>query len=260
MNPELPIAIFDSGVGGLTVLQRAQRELPSETFVYYADTKHVPYGNRRREEIREYILSAAAFLASLPVKAMVIACNTATSSAVNELREQYDMPVIGMEPAVKPAVEKSNGKRVLVLATELTLKEQKFRDLVARVDNEKIVDGLAMPELVLLAEQQKFGDADVAPVLEKKLSGLDKNQYGTVVLGCTHFPFFREHLGRIFKADIIDGNAGTVRHLKNTLAESGLLRQGGQPAPVRYFNSGEAADAARYEGYLEFLKSSTNTN
>jgi len=239
-------------------LHLAQQLFPSENFVYYADTDHVPYGQKQKEEIRTYILEAAAFLVQLPVKALVIACNTATSSSVNELRELYSIPIIGMEPAVKPAVEKSTGKRVLVLATQLTLKEQKFRDLVARVDNENIVDMMAVPELVELAEHFQFDESVVLPVMKSIFSGIEPGRYGTVVLGCTHFPFFKQALSGIFPspADIIDGNEGTVRHLKKTLEEKKLLNDSGRKLPVRYFNSGrEAADPSRFFGYLDFLSS-----
>src|SRR5437764_129738 len=101
----LPIGIFDSGIGGLTVLQKAIQALPAENFIYYADTVHVPYGSKSKEEVRKYILEAASFLDAVGIKALVLACNTATSITVNELRTQYAFPVIGMEPAVKPAVE-----------------------------------------------------------------------------------------------------------------------------------------------------------
>jgi glutamate racemase len=260
MNPpdfsdvRLPVAIFDSGIGGLTVLHRALRVLPGESFVYYADTAHVPYGDKPVEDIRRYVMAAAQFLAELPVKALVIACNTATSTSAGLLRETYPFPIIGMEPAVKPAVETSSGKRVLVLATRLTLKEKKFRELVERVDNDNIVDILAFPELVTLAEAFRMEAEDVQPVLTRTLAGVDVSQYGTVVLGCTHFPYFRKHIGAFFPgAEIIDGTEGTVNHLKNTLEAQSLLRDSGRPRPLRCFNSGVAADAARFLRYLHFL-------
>src|SRR5947208_158274 len=104
-NVDAPIAIFDSGIGGLTVLHQALKKLPTENFIYYADSKHVPYGEKSKEEVLEYVLDAAAFLVNKKIKALVLACNTATSIAAKELRNGYDFPVIGMEPAVKPAVE-----------------------------------------------------------------------------------------------------------------------------------------------------------
>jgi glutamate racemase len=257
-SPLDPVGIFDSGIGGLTVLHRALQVLPSENFVYFADTEHVPYGPKPIAEIRNYILEAAEFLVRLPVKALVLACNTATSSAVNELRKRYNIPILGMEPAVKPAVEKNNGKRVLVLATQLTLKEEKFKDLVARVDNENIVDKMALPELVELAEQFRFDEQEAGAILREKFAGLDVNKYGTVVLGCTHFPFFRKTLANLFPPPcmIIDGNEGTVNHLKRSLEEKKLYNTSGKKVPVRFFNSGlEATDRTRFHSCLDYIAS-----
>ncbi len=250
-----PIGIFDSGIGGLTVLHTALREMPSENFIYYADTKHVPYGQKSKEEVRDYILKAVSFLEQTGIKALVLACNTATSIAVNELRSEYTFPVIGMEPAIKPAVERSKNKRVLVLATQLTLQEQKFKDLVAKVDNEKIVDFIALPELVELAENFVFDPEIVLPVLRQKCSHLSLDSYGTVVLGCTHFHFFKKSFGEIFSSytDIIDGNNGTVTHLKNVLQSKNLLSKKGNGS-IDYFNSGmRAENATRFKKYLALL-------
>ena len=258
LSAEDPVGIFDSGIGGLSVLHHARHLLPGENFVYYADTDHVPYGPKQIDEIRTYILKAADFLVRLPVKALVLACNTATSSSVKELRERYSIPILGMEPAVKPAVEKSAGRRVLVLATQLTLKEEKFKDLVARVDNENIVDKMALPDLVQLAEKFQFDENVILPLLQDTFAGIDPGQYGTVVLGCTHFPFYRKTLARLFPppAVIIDGTEGTVKHLKKSLEEKKLLNASGRTVPVRYFNSGrEEQDPGRFLRYLDYFAS-----
>ncbi len=251
-----PIAIFDSGIGGLTVLQQAIQSLPSENFIYYADTVHVPYGTKAKEEVKKYIFDAAAFFDDIGIKALVLACNTATSIAVSELRSKYTFPVIGMEPAVKPAVERTNGKRVLVLATQLTLQEQKFKDLVAKVDNEKIVDFLALPELVDFAERFIFDEEIVLPALKNKFAHLTPESYGTIVLGCTHFPFFKKTIAKLFPpfTDIIEGNDGTVKHLKNSLQSKNLLNQGQKTGEVLYYDSGILTGNERFKKYLEFYK------
>ena len=249
------IGIFDSGIGGLTVLNTALKELPSENYIYYADTNHVPYGEKPKEEVRKYILEAASFFQRAEVKALVLACNTATSIAVNELRNNYSFPIIGMEPAVKPAVERTKDKRVLVLATHLTLQEQKFKELVAKVDNEKIVDFLALPELVEFAEQFVFKPETVLPVLHRKFSHLSTDSYGTVVLGCTHFLFFKKIFAEIFSplTDIIDGNEGTIKHLKNVLSSKNIAAKNGT-GKIVYFNSGVAAENdSRFSKYLNLL-------
>jgi len=236
----LPIAIFDSGIGGLSVLREAMKMLPFENYIYFADTDHVPYGEKSKEEVKDFVLQAGKFLNSQKIKLLAIACNTATSSAISELRNTYDFPVIGMEPAVKPAVSNNKNKRVLVLATALTLKEQKFRELVDKVDNEKIVDMLPLPELVMFAERFVFDDDHIIPVLKNSLSSLKLENYGTVVLGCTHFPFYRETFMKIFPpgTEIIDGNKGTVVHIKNVLDQKGLLNRGNHKGEIVFFLSG----------------------
>ncbi|MBS4534321.1 glutamate racemase [Clostridium sp. D2Q-14] len=215
----MKIGIFDSGVGGITVLKEALRQLPNMEYIYYADTANVPYGTKPKEEVREYIFDVVKFLAKKNIDALVIACNTATSIAVKDLREKYRFPIIGMEPAVKPAVEKSEGKKVLVTATSLTLKEKKFNDLVTKLNSEDIVQPLPLPKLVEFPENFIFDEDIIIPYLKGKLSSYNLKDYSTIVLGCTHFPFYREYFKRIVPEhiDIIDGNAGTINHLKNIL-------------------------------------------
>lgn len=252
-----PIAIFDSGIGGLSVLREALKILPFEDYIYFADTEHVPYGVKNKEEVKMLVLKAGEFLNAQKIKMLVVACNTATSSAITELRSKYDFPVVGMEPAVKPAVSNNKNKRVLVLATELTLKEQKFRELVDKVDNEKIVDLLSLPELVEFAERFIFDDQTIIPALREKLSALNLESYGTVVLGCTHFPFYKSALQKIFPlgTEIIDGNLGTVTHMKNILEKEQLKNQGASKGKIDFFHSGKPiTDKQILDRYLKLAE------
>ena len=154
------IGFFDSGIHGecKAVLHQALRFLPNEDYIFYADTLHVPYGEKPKEEVREYIFNAVDFMAKQGIKALVIACNTATSIAVDDLRKKYDFPILGIEPAVKPAVQSCEGnrKKVLVLATNLTLREEKFHNLVKSIDQHDIVECLPLPGLVQFAENFEF--------------------------------------------------------------------------------------------------------
>jgi glutamate racemase len=255
-NPSDAIAVFDSGIGGLTVLGEALKILPNENYIYYADTEHVPYGSKTKDEVKAFVLEAARFLSSQRIKMLVVACNTATSSAIQELRNIYSFPVVGMEPAVKPAVSNTKNKRVLVLATELTLKEQKFRELVDKVDNEKIVDMLPVPVLVTMAEQFIFDDEKIIPLLSESFSSIHVNEYGTVVLGCTHFPFYKNALKKIFAplTEIIDGNSGTVNHVRNILERSGLKNAEPEKGTIVFYHSGKQVTSAellqRYQNLL----------
>lgn len=234
------IGFFDSGIGGMTVLHQALKYLPNDDYIYYADTLHVPYGEKTKKEVREYIFNAVDFMAEQGIKALVIACNTATSIAVDDLRKKYNFPILGIEPAVKPAVQLCEGKRkkVLVLATNLTLREEKFQNLVKSIDHHDIVESLPLPGLVQFAEDFEFRDEKVVPYLKEKLSSFDLKQYGTIVLGCTHFPYFENSFKRIFpeEVDIISGGIGTAKNLKRILEARNQINDG--VGDILFFKSG----------------------
>lgn len=252
----MQIGFFDSGVGGITVMSDALKLLDGIDYLYYADCMHVPYGTKPKEEVKRYIFEAADFMADKGVKALVVACNTATSIAIDDIRKRYDFPIIGMEPAVKPAVERSiTGKRVLVFATELTLKEEKFKRLLARVDNENIVDFLPLSQLVQYAESFVFDDEIIIPYLQEKLSNFDLTHYGTIVLGCTHFPYYKKAFKKLVPEhiDIIDGNMGTINNLKRILEEKDTVRSG--IGKIEYYISGnKVQDSKLLSKYEELLK------
>jgi glutamate racemase len=249
------IGFFDSGIGGLSVLYEALRQLPHEDYLYYADDANVPYGNKSRDEIRCCVFEAVDFLAGMNIKALVVACNTATSAAIQDIRLKYVFPIIGMEPAVKPAVKSVDGKRVLVFATPLTLRESKFIGLLNQVDIHNTVDFLPLQELVTFAEAYQFDRVIIMSYLKGRLKDYDLNLYGAVVLGCTHFPFFKNHIREIFPKGtvIVDGNRGTVQNLKNTLASMGRVHEGhGQ---VEYYRSGKrVSEDYTMVRYLQLLR------
>jgi len=237
----MKIGFFDSGIGGMTVLYHALRLLPKENYIYYADTLHVPYGEKSKDDIKKYVFEAVEFISQQNIKALVIACNTATSAAAQELRAKYDFPIIGIEPAVKPAIIKSQekGTRVLVLATNFTLKEEKFNNLVNELDSDHIVDRLALPGLVRFAEQFEFNEEVVLPYLTSQLAPYKLHQYGAVVLGCTHFPLYKDMLKKLLpeKVDIIDGGIGTAENLKKTLEKANQIHEG--IGEIEYYISGK---------------------
>ena len=231
------IGIFDSGIGGLSVLHEAYHMLPSENYIFYADTAHVPYGLKSPAEIKSYSEEITRFLMDMGADAIVVACNTATSVAIKELRHRYSLPIIGMEPAVKPAVEyvtrrildgtfnrgtEDKGSRVLVMATPVTISEEKLRNLLLKVDKGHIVDLLPMPELVSFAESEEFESEKVEAYLTKQFGTVDVEAYSAVVLGCTHFNYFKPLYGKYFKKGtaFIDGNHGTVSHVADVLGLS----------------------------------------
>lgn len=245
------IVFFDSGVGGLTVLREAVRRAPYESYLYYADTQNVPYGIHTKEEVYGFVVDCIDDIRRKhEVKAVVVACNTATSAAVDELRKRYAFPVIGMEPAVKPALQsvRESGRRVLVTATPLTLKEEKFRQLVRRLGAPNRVDTLGLPGLVELAERGVFGGPEALAYLREQFAPFELERYGAIVLGCTHFVFFRETIRAALPphVQLLDGNAGTVKQMMRVLE----LETGGSAATM---SAGEAARSAPPNGSADIV-------
>jgi glutamate racemase len=237
----MTIGFFDSGIGGLTELAESLRRLPAEDYIYMADTLHVPYGTKSKEDVRTFILGAVGTMMLEGIDALVVACNTATSIAVTELRELYPLPIVGMEPAVKPAVEmnRATGKRVLVFATPLTLQLPRYYALVSRVDEGGIVDSLPLPELVDYCECLQFDKTIIGEYFRDKLARYDLDEYGIVVLGCTHYSFYTAILREILPPhiQIVNGNAGTVKRLSALLNRYGIAKGTGSGS-VRFMCTG----------------------
>lgn len=232
----------------MAVLHQAFLSLPKEEYLYYADVDHVPYGEKKKDEIIRYVDEAVGFMVSKDVKAAVIACNTATSVAIESLRRKYSIPILGIEPAVKPAVEGCEGKRIMVVATPVTVREEKLKNLIARVDEDHMVDLLPLPRLVTFAEKGEFNSPELWEYLKSEFSKFDLSDYSFLVLGCTHFNFFKDSFRRIFPrcVCIIDGSVGTVNHLTDVLKENGLLEN--NACTAEYYLSGrKVTDAAGLE-------------
>jgi len=200
----MKIAFFDSGMGGITVLADSFNFFKNQEFIYYADTKNVPYGLKSKKEVKKYVFNAANFLMKKNIDALVVACNTATSIAINDLRKKYEIPIIGMEPAIKPAVERNNknNKKILVLATELTLKEKKFNDLVSSLNSEDIIEPYPLSKLVDFIEKREISEKKIMGYLKRELKKIKFINYSTVVLGCTHFIFFKKFFRNFFPNNI----------------------------------------------------------
>lgn len=211
----MKIGIMDSGIGGLTVLKECLLRLYAHEYLYYADSKNAPYGTKSKEEVYQLTKSAVDYLVKKGADLIVIACNTATSAAVERLRATYDIPIIGMEPAIKPALLAAKGQRVLVTATKLTLESDKFKELMLELDPQDQIDCCALTELVNFAEMGHFCDGTVIPYLEEKFNHFSLSEYGSIVLGCTHFPLFEAQFEKILPShvQIIDGSNGTVKRV-----------------------------------------------
>ena len=245
-SKESPIGFFDSGVGGLSVLKKAIELMPEENYIYFGDSKNAPYGGRPTEEVRELTFKAVEFLLQKGVKAVVVACNTATSAAINELREKYShIPIIGIEPALKPAVKSCDSGKIIIMATNVTLKEKKFNALMKSLAEQEgclnRIIPLPCPGLVEYVEKGKTEGEEVREFLNSKLAPYLGEPISSVVLGCTHYPFVKETISELVgeEVQIIDGSEGTVRELKRKLEEKELRSLEENKGSVIIYNSSE---------------------
>ncbi len=243
-----PIGLFDSGVGGLSIWEKITEALPLESTLYLADLARCPYGPRPREEIIARCDHIVRFLLEQNCKLVVVACNTATSAAIGFLRGKYRFPILGMEPAVKPAVQTCGDKRVMVVATPVTVRQDKLRNLLKRVDRTHTVDLLALPGLVPLAERGEFDSPRVRQYLERTFAPYDLSRYSVLVLGCTHFNYFKDTFARIFPSGVaqVDGCEGTVNNLVRVLRQTGLSGPG-EPGAEYYISGRAVTDAPTLE-------------
>lgn len=232
------IAVFDSGMGGISVLKELVKLMPQEKYLYFGDSANAPYGKRTTDEVRELTLAAAEMLISRGIKALVVACNTATAAAITVLRETYpDTIIVGIEPALKLAADRFPGGRVGVMATPVTLREEKFTQQVERFPG-VTVSTIPVPTLVELVEAGHRNDPQVEqllrPALEPYVGKLD-----AVVLGCTHYPFAAKTISKILGEEtaVLDGGEGTARETRRRLSEAGLLYDG--PGQLQMENSSQ---------------------
>lgn len=242
MSSSAPIGVFDSGLGGISVVNEICKQLPSERVLYFGDSAHAPYGTKTPEQVRELSFNIVEHFVKQGVKAVVIACNTATSAAAHALRETYDIPIIGMEPALKVACDRGHGERqnVIVAATPLTLREEKFARLMHRFEHDHTIFPQPCPKLVQIVEQGQLQDRDlVLRTLHEYCDPYDLAATDAVVLGCTHFVFFRQYFQEVLpdSTAIIDGNAGTVHHLEVVLESLGELAPDNCTGSVHLANS-----------------------
>ncbi|VYU56188.1 glutamate racemase [Clostridium tertium] len=239
-NKNRPIGFFDSGVGGLSVMREALKIMPNEDYIYFGDSKNAPYGIKSAEEVRELTFKAVEFLLNKGVKGIAIACNTATSAAVADLRKMYpELPLVGIEPALKPAVECNSDGSILIMATPMTLKEEKFNRLMKKYEDRADIIPVPCPGLMEFIEEGKLQGEEVEQYLLDKVNTYKKGKISSIVLGCTHYPFIEPVLSKIVEEDtiIIDGGLGTAKELKRRLSEKELLRESSEIGKIEIINS-----------------------
>ena len=229
MDKHSYIAVFDSGVGGVSVLRELRALMPGERFYYFGDSANAPYGKKTTERVRELTLAAGRkLLEDLGCKALVVACNTATAAAIIDLRESYpDRIVVGIEPALKLACDRHPCGTIGIMATDVTLREQKLAALMERVKRDCTVLRVQAPGVVELVEAGKADTAEAVELMERLL-GPYTGKLSALVLGCTHYPFMKKAMATVLGdgVELLDGGAGTARETRRRLLEAGLLNDG----------------------------------
>lgn len=240
-----PVGFFDSGVGGISVLKTAFELMPNENYIYYGDNANSPYGEKNENEIKELSLEAGRFLYKKGAKTIVIACNTATSAAVKAMRDELNIPVISMEPAVKPALTEIKSGKVLVLATAATVSQERYLSLVGRLGAEDKVINVGCSGLVEMIESGQTGEEQIGEYLSKKLSPLGNIKIDAVVIGCTHYSFVEKEIMSYIRAaynencKAFDGRVGTVNQLKRVLIDNKINCNCNQKGHIEFFTSGQ---------------------
>ena len=237
-----PIAVFDSGVGGISVLRELYALMPNENYIYYGDSANAPYGSREVSDVLALSKGITDKLIALGAKAVVIACNTATSVAAEFLRERYkDFIIIGVEPALKPAVLAKENSTVAVMATPITLREEKFKKLMASFNDKAKIIPVPCEKLAGMIEKGVLSGTELEDYIRSLFAPLGK--IDSVVLGCTHYPFVKDSIKNVLgDASVFDGGEGTARETKRRLYESSLLSKRSEKGEVLFINSKDSKE------------------
>ena len=223
-----PIGVFDSGVGGLTVVREIMRQIPNESICYFGDTARVPYGSKTKETVTKFSRQIVRFLKTHQVKTIVIACNTASAYALEELEKEIDIPIIGVvKPGAKVAAEVTKNGKIGVIATEATIGSQIYNRYINEINNNVTIYGKACPLFVPLVEEGLWQDPVTDEIAKRYLSELIDIGIDTLIMGCTHYPLIRSTIGRVIGEDVTLVNPAyeTALELKEMLQERGLLNQ-----------------------------------
>jgi len=261
-----PIGVFDSGIGGLSVLKEIHQLLPHENLIYVGDSAHAPYGDRSADYVRSRSQDIAEFLLDQGVKAIVIACNTATAEAANPLRETLDVPVIGLEPAIKPAAQLSKSGIIGVLATQRTINSERLLGLTERFASDKKVLAQACPGLVEQVEAFSLNSTKTQALLHTYIDPLLEQGVDALILGCTHYPFLLPTIREITgdKIDILETGKPVARQLKRILKRNSLenktsstVHSGNYKSQLRFYNS---SNNPKHRSVMRKLWNHSNTS
>lgn len=258
MPDSSPIGIFDSGIGGMSVMEKIRRLLPAEDIIYFADSAYCPYGNRSPEIVRNRAISICDFMVSNGVKMVVVASNTTSSAGLDELRKIYSIPIIGMEPAVKPAAEVTKNKKVGILATGVTLAGERYNSLLNRYGNGITVFSQPCPGLVELVEAGEVDTIEARAMLNLYLKPLINEGVDTIVLGCTHYPFLRPLVESILGngVKVIETGDAVARHVVQILKEHNISTPNNGTGKETFYTSGNVETVRKVIKKFWFSKNS----
>lgn len=252
MPDDRPLGAFDSGVGGVSIVAEIRHLLPTEDVIFLADSAHCPYGPRSEAEIRALSHAIVDDLVGRGAKLIVVACNTASVASLAYLRSRFEVPFVGIVPAVKPAAERTVSKRVGVIATDTTLRGRIFDELIERFASDIVVLRQVCPGLVELAEEGISDGPDAESVLRSCLEPLMAERIDTLVLGCTHYVYFRPLIQRIVgdRVTVIDTGMPVARQVSRLLDKHDLRASGGVPGELKLLTT---SDAQRFDRIIELL-------
>lgn len=237
-----PIAILDSGVGGLTVVKEVMRQLPQESIVYFGDTARAPYGSRTSDEVIRFTHQIIDFLELFHPKMIVIACNTATAAALGQVRARLSVPVVGViHPGARAAIKKSRKQLIGVIGTEGTIRSKAYETALKQISPQLEAVSLACPEFVPLVESGQFEGEAAREIVEQALSGFKQLSMDCLILGCTHYPFIANAIAEVMGPDVqlINSAEETAREMSAVLFHRGLLAKGASHPEHKFFCSGD---------------------
>ena len=248
-----PIAVFDSGIGGLTVLKEIMEQLPGEDIVYFGDTARIPYGTRSKETVIKYVIQSFKFLMTKNVKAIVIACNTATALAMEEAQKEFNIPIIGVvDPGAKASVTVTKNNIIAVIGTEGTINSNAYQQRIRKLLPSSEIIGVACPLFVQIVEEG-WENSDVAYLAAKKyLLELKEHNIDTLILGCTHYPALRYTIGKVLgnQVELVNPAYETAKSTKEVLKEEGLLNEKLDGGIYKYYVSDDPDKFKRVGGNM----------
>ncbi|MCX7918672.1 MAG: glutamate racemase [bacterium] len=243
-----PIGIFDSGVGGLTVVKELIRQLPNESLIYFGDTARVPYGSKTIETIRRYAFESAQFLIAHQVKALVVACNSSTAAGLDHIQSQFKQPVIGViEPGAKVAVATTRNNRIGVIGTKATIRSEAYPRIIQRINPAIKVYSVACPLLVPLVEEGWLTGPITESIIRAYLTPLLTQRVDTIVLGCTHYPLLKKSITTVVGKEVklVDSASATAHKVKQVLSEANLTADRSLKPEYTFYVSDVVADFER---------------